>query len=390
MSAAAATGAQRVLVSGRIASTPFQGGAAWAVLQYLLGMRALGHEVWFVEELADDAILPAGSVLPMSTNAAYCERVLSGHGFDGRWSLLATDGGVSAGLDYDTLLRTKWDVHINLSGCLRQPELTDGVAVRIYVDLDPVFTQIWQLVDGHDLGLDGHTHFATVGSGLGTGGCPVPVGKMEWHHMLPPVVLSEWATDATPTIAAMTTVANWRSYGSVMWDGEILGQRAHSFRSFVGLPALTAVRLAPALAIDAGETEDLAALRRAGWDLIDPAEVASTPGDYRRFVRASTGELCIAKSGYVRSRSGWFSDRSACYLAAGRPVVAQDTGFGSALPVGDGLLSFDTPREAADALDRVAAEPERHAAAARKLAVGFLDSDKVLNGLLDYAGAGSA
>jgi hypothetical protein len=346
--------------------------------------------VWFVEELDASGLVPAASDLSTSVNAAYCECVLTAHDFGGRWSLIEAGCRASAGLEYASLRRTRWDVHVNLSGCLRDQELIEGIPVRIYVDLDPAFTQVWHNLDGHDLGMDGHTHFATVGWGVGTPACTVPTGTTTWHHILPPIVLDEWTTDAAPVIGAMTTVANWRSYGSVFWDGETLGQRAHSFRAFMGLPALTAVRLAPALAIDAAEVEDLAALRRSGWELLDPSNVASTPGDYRRFVRNSIGELSIAKSGYVRSRSGWFSDRSACYLAAGRPVVAQDTGFGVALPVGDGLLSFSTPEEAADALERVAADPAHHAAAARALAADFLDAHLVLDGLLASAGADRA
>lgn len=387
MSRSPRAGRLRVLVSGRIGSTPLQGGATWAVLQYLLGLRALGHDVWFVEEVAPSELVPTGSDLSASVNAAYCARVLTRHEFGGRWSLIETGCRASAGLDYDSLRRTEWDVHVNLSGCLRDRELIEGIPVRIYIDLDPAFTQVWHDVDGHDLGMSGHTHFTTVGWGVGTPACTVPIGTTTWHHILPPVVLDEWTTDSAPTIGAMTTVANWRSYGSVIWDGETLGQRAHSFRAFMGLPALTAVPLAPALAINAAEVGDLAALRRRGWDLLDPADVAATPGAYRRFVHASRGEFSIAKSGYVRSRSGWFSDRSACYLASGRPVVAQDTGFGVALPVGDGLLSFTTPEEAADALDRVAADPAHHAAAARALAADFLDAHTVLGGLLASAGA---
>ena len=390
MSRPPSAGGLRILVSGRIGSTPYQGGATWAVLQYLLGLRSIGHDVWFVEQLAAEDVVPFVPHRAGSVNAAYCAEVLTRHGFGGRWSLLGPTCDRSAGLDRAALGRTDWDVHVNLSGCLRLPELTSRVPVRIYVDLDPGFTQIWHDVDGHDLGFDGHTFFATVGAGVGTPTCTVPVGATTWHHLLPPVFLDAWATDTPPSLAAMTTVGNWRSYGSVTWQGEYLGQRAHSFRSFAGLPGMTAVPLAPALAIDAAEVKDLALLRRCGWDLLDPSDVASTPDDYRTFVRASSGELSIAKSGYVRCRSGWFSDRSACYLAAGRPVVAQDTGFGTALPVGDGLLAFTTPEEAADALDRVAADPAHHAAAARALAIDHLDARVVLDDLLVSAGAGNA
>jgi hypothetical protein len=376
-------------VSGRIAATPNQGGATWAVLQYLLGLRELGHDVWFVEAIPAAHVCPAGAALACSVNAAYAAQVLSRLGFGGRWAVLVEGTAHTAGLDYRALVAGRFDVHVNLSGCLRDPELTAAIPVRIYVDLDPAFTQVWHEVDGHDVGLSGHTHFATVGSAIGTPACPVPTGGISWYHTLPPVVLSRWTPDAEITLPAMTTVANWRSYGSTVCDGVSYGQRAHSFRVFFDLPRATRVALAPALAIDEGETDDLAALARGGWTLVDPATVAGTPETYRDFVRSSRGELSIAKSGYVASRSGWFSDRSACYLASGRPVVAQDTGFGQRLPTGEGLLAFCTPAEAVEALERIDADYARHAAAARRVATDELDSAAVLRDLLRHAGVGS-
>ena len=376
----------RILVSGRIAATPYQGGATWAVLQYLLGLRGIGHDVWFVEPVPAAQIVPSGAALACSVNARYALEVLSSFGLAGRCAVIAEGTTHAVGLDYQSLATTRFDVFVNLSGSLRDPELTDRIPVRIYVDLDPGFTQVWHGLDGHDLGLDGHTHFATVGCGVGTPDCPVPTGEIQWHHTVPPVVLSHWAPDATITRVAMTTVANWRSYGSTECDGVAYGQRAHSFRAFFDLPRRTAVALAPALAIDPGEIDDLAALAAGGWSLVDPSVVARTPRAYRRFVRSSRGELSIAKSGYVASRSGWFSDRSACYLASGRPVVAQDTGFGRCVPTGAGLLTFSTLDEAAEALARVDADYARHAAGARQIAIDTFESGRVLTDLLEHAG----
>ena len=383
------TAGLRILVSGRIADPPGQGGATWAVLQYLLGLRELGHDVCFVEAIACPQLGPTDGDVEHSASAAYASRVLSSFGFASQWALLAAGTTQTAGLDYAALLAKRFDVHVDLSGCLHEPELTDAIPVRIYVDLDPGFTQVWHAVDGHDVGLEGHTHFATVGSAIGTSACRVPTAGIEWHHMLPPVVLSHWTPGAPITRPAMTTVANWRSYGSTECDGVAYGQRAHSFRSFFDLPRATTVALAPALAIDAAECADLIALARGGWVLVDPALVAGTPDSYRDFVRTSRGELSIAKSGYVASGCGWFSDRSACYLASGRPVVAQDTGFGRRLPTGDGLLAFTTAAEAVDALERVDADYDRHAAAARRIATEELDSAIVLGALLRHAGVGS-
>jgi glycosyltransferase involved in cell wall biosynthesis len=157
-------------------------------------------------------------------------------------------------------------------------------------------------------------------------------------------------------------------------------------RELIELPRLTQAEFLLALGIHESERADLEALAREGWRLADPAEVAATPDGYRDFVRASQAEIGIAKEGYVRSRSGWFSDRSACYLASGRPVVAQDTGFGRALPLGEGLMAFSTVEEAAAAVEDVLARPREHEVAARELAAELLDSDRVLGRLLERLG----
>jgi hypothetical protein len=241
------------------------------------------------------------------------------------------------------------------------------------------------------MGFDLHTHFATVGQCLGQGDCPIPDCGRDWISTLPPVALEHWpAESAPPRYDAFTSVGHWRSYGSIEYDGILYGQRAHSLRELIELPRLSGSRFELALGIHPDETSDLEALDANDWELLDPYDVAGSPGDYAEFVRGSKAELSVAKSGYVASRSGWFSDRSACYLASGRPVVAQETGFSDFLPTGDGLLTFATAAEAADAVATVEADLGRHAAAARALAEEHLDARKVLTRLLDRLAATGA
>ena len=184
-----------------------------------------------------------------------------------------------------------------------------------------------------------------------------------------------------------TTVGNWRSYGSIEHEGIRYGQRAHSLRAFFGLPSRVASPCGLALAIDPGERDDLAALTEHGWQLVDPMAAAGTPERYRAFLRGSRAEIGIAKSGYAVSRCGWFSDRSACYLASGRPVVAQDTGA-HLVPQGRGLVAFSSLDEAVGAIEDVERDYARHARVARELAVEYLDSDRVLGRLLEAVGVG--
>ena len=207
-----------------------------------------------------------------------------------------------------------------------------------YVDLDPGFTQAWHTA-GVDVGLDGHDDYVTVGTGIGRPHCAIPTLGFDWMPVLPPVAL-EWWSPRPLRGNAITTIANWRSYGPVECNGVRLGQKAHAFRPLIGLPSAVDAPCQLALLIHGGDQRDEHALIRHGWRIVDPARVAGTPARYRRFVRGSLAELGVAKHGYVVTRSGWFSDRSVCYLATGRPVVAADTGIGQVLPTGVGLLTF--------------------------------------------------
>jgi hypothetical protein len=185
---------------------------------------------------------------------------------------------------------------------------------------------------------------------------------------------------------ALTTVGNWRGYGSVEVGGNFYGQKVHSLRQFMDLPRRTQEKFLLALAIHPKELADLADLGEGGWQLVKPREVCGTPDQYQRFIRSSKAEFGIAKSGYVKSRCGWFSDRSVCYLAAGRPVIAQDTGFSNYLPTSAGLLAFTSLEEAIDAIDRLNADYTGHCRAARALAESHFASTKVLPTLLSQLG----
>lgn len=369
----------RVLVSGMVVGVPGQAGATWAVLQWVLGLRRLGHDVLLVE--------PVGT-LDVERELAL-DQLAQAFRLAGR-SALVTPDRRSAGLTYQGVaaFARSADVVLNVAGMLRDPELLEPAPARVYLDLDPAFTQLWH-EQGVDMGLGAHTHFVTVGLNVGRPGCLVPTCGVPWASTLPPVVLTEWPMAGLVATNGWTTVANWRGYGSVEHGGVRLGQKCHSWRDVFDLPGRTTAALRPAVAIHPGEGKDLAAFDEHGWRLCDPAQVAGTTEDYRHFLRRSRGELGIAKEGYVVSRSGWFSDRSACYLALGRPVVAQDTGWSERLPQGHGLLSFGTAGEAADALAQVEADYDYHRLAARRLAEDHFDSDRVIGGVLDDLSAGT-
>jgi hypothetical protein len=374
-------GTLTIVVSGMVAGVPRLGGASWAVLQYVLGLRALGHRVILIEPVDDEQ-------LAQPEITTYFRRIVDEFGLRGNAALVSHGGSASVGIRYDELRRAAENANVvlNISGMLRDEQLTGAARARVYVDLDPAFNQLWHAVEGIDIGLYGHTHFATVGQAIGTERCAVPDCGVEWVAILPPVMLERWPPASVLAHDAFTSVGHWRGYGSIEHDGVLYGQRAHSLRDLMRLPSLAGERFLLALAIHPEETADLEALEEAGWELVDPGAVALTPGRYADFVRGSKAELGIAKSGYVQSRCGWFSDRSACYLASGRPVVAQDTAFDRFLPTGEGLLSFATAEEAAACVRDVHTDYGRHARAARAIAERHLDSRTVLTGLLRAVG----
>jgi hypothetical protein len=222
----------------------------------------------------------------------------------------------------------------------------------------------------------------TIGGRIGSDGCTVPTCGRDWIPTLQPIVLEAWPAAGPPARQTFTTVGHWRSYGSIWHAGVHYGQKAHSLRRLFALPRMTEAPFSLALGIDPNEAADLAQLSVNGWSLVDPATVAWTPDAYAGFVRNSWAELGLAKSGYVAACCGWFSDRSICYLASGRPVVAQDTGFGRDFETGAGVLAFSTLDEAAAAVESVRGDWTRHSRAARALAEDVFDSDRVLTRLV--------
>jgi hypothetical protein len=275
---------------------------------------------------------------------------------------------------------------LNVMGFLA-PGALETEGPWVFIDIDPGYPQMWRELGLADV-LAGHDRFVTLGANVGRPQCAIPDCGVEWIATPPPVALDAW----TPAWAggpgrAYTTVATWRNaYGTVSFGGETYGSRVHEFRRFVELPRLVDADFELALDIDAAETRDLAALEANGWRLVDPRRVAGTPRAYRDYIRGSRAEICVAQQMYVATRSGWLSDRSVCYLASGKPVLAQDTGLRDRYPVGEGLLAFSTLDELAAGVEEIERDYERHSRAARALAEDCFDARKVLARLLERLG----
>ncbi len=378
-----------VVIAAALAQRPNVGGHSWFALQYLLGFRKLGWDVLLVDRL--DAGMcrdRLGAPCPpaSSANLAYLEEVMERFGLADRWSVLLPDGE-AAGMPRAELERrvASSDLLLNVMGYLDDEALLAAARLRVFLDIDPGFGQMWRELGLADL-LSGHDRFVSVGLNVGRDDCGVPDCGISWITTPPPVALDHWPV--SPGGTAFTTVASWRGpYDPVEYEGRIYGLRVHEFRRFADLPARTEAKFNIALSIDPAESGDLELLSAGGWTLLDPAAVAADPFAYNRFIQGSGAEFTVAKGIYVDTRSGWFSDRSACYLASGKPVVAQDTGFSAHLPSGRGLIPFTTPDEALGAVEEARADPAGHGRAAREIAEEHLDASRVLSRLVDRLGA---
>jgi len=369
---------ETIVVSGSIAQRPRRPGHAWAFLSYLLGFQELGYEVHFVDRLeGSGAAVAAGSA-----QARWLAAAMSVAGLESRYTLLL-DGGESLGLPRRQLAERLRGAPLllNVNGFLTDPDLLAAARRRVYLDIDPGFGQIWAAQGLADT-FAGHDDFVTVGTNLGGPDCTVPTLGREWIATLPPLPLGRWPVAAGGR--GFTSVGSWRGpFAPLEHEGRRLGLRAHEMRRFASLPSRVGAPFELALDIDPADAADGEGLRRGGWQLRDPQRELGDFDSYAAFLRGSAAEIAIAKQLYVATRGGWFSDRSAAYLASGKPVIAQDTGFGAALPTGAGLLSFNDPDGAVAAAEQVLARPRQHAEAARRLAEEHLDARLVLGRLLE-------
>jgi hypothetical protein len=357
------------------------GGMQWLNLHYIAGLRALGYEVFWLDVLG-----PPKKGAQRSLNAmvdgfrVQCEQF----GLGDQWAILYDNNKVF-GMTERSLQSLCGDTAllINLCGALKNDDLLRRLQRRAYFDLDPGFTHIW--AQDWDMDLSKHNLFFTVGLNVGQPEFSIPLRGIDWQTYMPPIALEYWPAQTGTNAANFTTIGQWRGQYAV-WKDEIYGPKSEEFLKFVELPRKSPQAIELALLIHETETDDLAALRRNNWRLVHPHEAAGGRDGFRSYIQGSRAEFSVAKQGYVKTQSGWLSDRTACYLASGRPVLVQDTGFGKHLPTGKGLLTFTTLEEAVQGIESINADYVVHSVAARKLAEEKFAAPKVLQSILDRAG----
>jgi hypothetical protein len=379
-----------VVVSAyRVAGTPDFGGHFWVYLQYVHGLRELGCDVFWLEQLPRDR--PG---LDASAAASLFIRRMERYGLGGRAILYETTGS-----EPDDPLRVIGMSPSAAEAVFRRADLLlnfhyaidPGVLARFgrtaLVDIDPGLLQFW--MSRGQLRVPTHDLYLTIGETVGAPEARFPDCGLQWIRIRPPVCVDVWRFTYDPACQRFTTVSSWLGGEYVTDGGRILfgNDKRISFLQFLGLPARTSSELELALyfkltphAADAGDPELLA---RNGWRVRHALEVASTPERYRAYIQASRGEFACVKPSCVEFQNAWISDRTLCYLASGKPVVVQDTGPSSFLPAGEGLFRFSTIEEATEAFTTIEADYERHCRAARAIAEAYFDARLVLPEILN-------
>ena len=381
----------RIIITGLVGQYPF-GGVIWDYLQYLLGFRSLGHQVLYLEDsgawpydpvagtITDDCSFALQSLRRIFTDFDMAKSWVYRNGADGKFH------GAGEKVAREWLRHGDLLVNVSSAGWLRDYDLRVGH--RMFIDGDPMFCQIGLLDGSNPLyagRLRDHDSHFTFGLSVGQPDCPVPVDGITWRPTVQPVAIDQWPVTPVSADAPWTTVMNWASYKPKVWEGRTYGQKNLEFNRFRDLPSKTSVPLRLAMGLGVDGLRPAEELRQLGWDLVEPQEVVPDHRAYRSFLTNSRGEWSVAKHGYVEGRTGWFSCRTACYLAAGRPAVVQETGWSRHLPSDRGVLPFTTLDEAAEGLSKVTRNYSEHSKAAREIALEFFDAKKVCQELLRQA-----
>lgn len=379
-----------IILAGAIGRCCGLGGKAWVSMQYLAGFQELGYDVFYLEDCGEESWVYNWETEQLTTDLEYpCSYIrdcLEPIGFKDKWIYRAGDH--SEGMELDDFLQICSQASLLI---FRAIPITlwraeyDWPQRRIFIDVDPGFTQI-SLVNGNsDLlsTVERCERLFTIGQRIGMADCPIPTADHHWSKTVSPVTLSEWPMDKNSLRSHFTSIMDWRGYRDIVYKEVFYGQKDQEFPKFLEFPRHTSQPLL--IGLLGCPPDQLSQLSEYGWEVVPGESVSRTPWSYRKFIQGSRAEFGVAKHGYVQMQSGWFSDRSVCYLASGRPVLVQETGLSDWLPTGEGLLTFKNISEALRGVEDINNDYERHRHTARKLAEEYFASNKVLSKLLEAA-----
>jgi hypothetical protein len=379
----------RIVVMGYIVRGPM-GGMTWHHLQYVLGLHSMGHDVYYVEDSGDtvhacyDPTRHTTDVNP-AYGLAYASRIFEKAGMGDRWIYYDKHSDRWKGSNRPGMLGKirEADLLINLSCSNVLRPWAMQIPNRIVIDTDPLFTQVRNLEDPKRFELVAqHTAFFTYGENIGQPDCNIPYDGFTWEPTRQPIVLDRWPVIKGNKEGNYTTVMKWDSYPAKQFRGITYGMKSHSFTPFISLPRSTESTMELAVSDSSAPKQ---CLRSYGWIISDAMRAAQDPWSFQEYLMGSKAEFSISKHGYVAANTGWFSDRSAAYLALGRPVLLQETGYSSFIESGKGLLSFNTPEEALAGIESINTGYEKHCEAARDVAQTHFSHRKILNHLIEHS-----
>jgi hypothetical protein len=381
----------KIIVFGILFWYPLAG-VTYQFLHYLMGLRQLGYDVYYVEDSGRWIYDPAINEFSpdVSGNLSMVVPVLNAYGFGDRWAFRGNyPGGQCYGMTESRLLELyrEADAFLNVTGAQEIRDEHRAIKRRIYVESDPFASQV--KVASGDAGmidmLAAHdTHFS-FGENLGASDCRVPIERFHWHPTRQPVVMDIWQTGPPPADAPYTTITTWHNKGkNIEWRGDTwYWTKDREFEKILDLPRRRPVPLELATTVDVAVQDQL---RAHGWRQSGSVEISRDADLYRQYIQKSRGEFTVARDQYVRPNTGWFSDRTVCYLAAGRPVITQETGFSKFIPSGRGLFGFRSMEEILAALDAIESDYPAHSRAASEIAREYFSADRVVGSLMERAG----
>ncbi|MDQ3073043.1 MAG: hypothetical protein M3Q97_07265 [Bacteroidota bacterium] len=389
----------KIVVGGYIGLYP-TGGATWDYIQYPLGLKMLGHDVYYIEDTGNYPIyqLEKSAWDDCSNCVKYLQAAMASVGMDDRWAYRDVATGRIFGMSSHKLKEVveTADVFINVSASTILRDEYLKIPVKILIDTDPMFTQFQYhktqeeggttAMEAHRF-MEAHNLHFTFGLNIGQEDCRIPEFGFKWLTTKKPICLEHWRTAVNETTRfGFTSILNWTERPAFTFDNESWGQKNVEFAKFYDLPSLAPKPFD--LIINRGSDPEsnsaMEHIKSLGWNVLSPHDLITNKEDYRRFIQSSYAEFSVTKETYIKSNSGWFSGRSACYLAAAKPVITQDTRWSNYIPAGEGLFACNDLKTAHSAVKEIAADYERHSKAALAIAHEYFDSSKVLTHILEH------
>ncbi len=388
----------RIIVGGYIGLYP-TGGATWDYIQYPLGLKMLGHDVYYIEDTMQYPVFQTDGKAWSDATASilYLKKTMESFGLQDRWAYRDIASGRSFGMTDEKILEIckSADVFINISCSTYLRDEYLQIPKRVLIDSDPMFTQIQYgiemegLAEGKDWNtkrlIENHNFLFTFGENIGAVDCKIPQFGFKWYTTRQPVCIDIWQNKESVYSSSFTSIMNWSGRKKLVYDNQEWGQKDIEFEKFKEMPVkMPCVQFEVVINKPINKESNFNAmeLENLGWKILNPKSYVSNIADYRSFILNSAGEFSVAKETYVKSNSGWFSCRSACYLAAGKPVVTQETGWSNYIPAGSGLFSFNNMESAIEAIKIISKEPKKQSIAALELSRSYFDSNIVLKDLI--------